>query len=69
MLRMTTYRAYPIDTAGHIAAPAWFLESESDEEVLARARELPHHYPKLEIWDGARRLDDLIENLNLDIAC
>jgi hypothetical protein len=59
MCGMKMYRAYPINRADHVAAIPWILECEDDQGAMALARELAHNYPKIEIWDGSRRVDSL----------
>ena len=53
---MKQYRVFPVDNDDHIAAPAWEWVCENDQAATAFARELVHKYPKIEIWQGTRRL-------------
>jgi hypothetical protein len=50
---MAEYRAYPIDRAGHVAAPPTVITAEDDETALAQARQMVDG-KDLEIWSGAR---------------
>jgi hypothetical protein len=57
---MKTYRAFPVNGADHIVAPPWILACENDQEVMTVARDLARNHPKVEIWDGSRRVGCLI---------
>ena len=56
---MADYRLYCLDPAGHIALADW-LEADTDEEAVARAREMRPAAHKCEIWQKNR----LIAKLN-----
>lgn len=52
---MTRYRAYQVDTGGHIFAPAMIVEARTDAEAIVQAMQWVDAYD-LEIWDEARRV-------------
>jgi hypothetical protein len=52
------YRLYCLDGAGHISF-AEVIEAETDEEALARARELKQGALRCEVWDGRRLVGSL----------
>ena len=56
---MADYRVYCLDGAGNIALADW-IEADTDDEALAKARELRPNAQKCEIW----RKDRLIAKLS-----
>lgn len=50
---MAEYRLYCLDGAGRISMAEW-IEAESDEEAIARARNIEHGALKCEVWERNR---------------
>jgi hypothetical protein len=56
---MTAYRLYCLDGAGNIGLADW-IEADSDEAALTKARELRPEAHRCEVWEKGR----LVAHLN-----
>ena len=52
---MPTYRAFPVDQAGHIFAAPKEFEAKDDIEAIARAMSFAESHA-VEVWDKERRI-------------
>ena len=52
---MPTYRAFPVDQAGHIFAPPKEFEAKDDLEAIALTMSVADSHA-VEVWDGTRRI-------------
>jgi hypothetical protein len=50
---MAEYRLYCLDGAGRISLAEW-IEADSDEDALAKARSMGHGALKCELWQRNR---------------
>ena len=55
MDRMPNYRAFPLDTRGHVVAPPRIIEAETAAQAIVRAMQLVDGRD-LEVWDAVRRV-------------
>jgi hypothetical protein len=53
------YRMYCLDTAGRISSFAEEIKASSDEEAIAKAREMRPDAIQCEIWNGSRLVTSL----------
>ena len=57
---MAAYRLYCLDGAGHIGLADW-IEADTDEDAIAKARNLKPGAHRCEIWLGQRLVAKLSE--------
>jgi hypothetical protein len=55
---VTSYRLYCLDGAGHISEAEW-INADTDEEALDRAKVLKADARRCEVWDGQRLVGSL----------
>ena len=64
---MPTYRLYGLDGDGHISLADW-LEAETDEEAVAKARQLRPDAHDCEVWEQTRLVAKISEDGRLERA-
>jgi hypothetical protein len=52
---MPDYRVYPVDKDNHIAAVAYIVTCDTDQDAIENARPLVNGHD-VELWQGARQV-------------
>ena len=55
---MADYRIYCLDISGHINLADW-IDADSDEEAIRKARELKPEAHRCEVWEKSRLVGKL----------